>query len=275
MRLYEWAFSHPAPLREVLRRIIGRLKLGSYEFRLRIGALPRPNYAYIMYEAARLAQKLGVARISVIEFGVAGGNGLVAMERHAEAIERLFDLKIEIYGFDTGGGLPEPGDYRDLPYHWQAGFFSMDRDALMRKLSRARLILGDVADTWEKFLRRDDPAPIAAVSHDFDFYSSTMAGLKLFEAAAHRLMPRVFCYFDDTIGSEEELYSQFSGQRLAIEDFNRSGSKRRIGIPYYLRIKQALGIWVNQIWILHVIDHEKYNTFIGEKDQSLPLLEAD
>lgn len=37
----------------------------------------RPNYAYCTYHAADLARRLGIPRISVIEFGVAGGNGLL------------------------------------------------------------------------------------------------------------------------------------------------------------------------------------------------------
>ena len=35
--------------------------------------IERPNYAYCMYNAAILAKQLGYSKISVIEFGVAGG----------------------------------------------------------------------------------------------------------------------------------------------------------------------------------------------------------
>lgn len=245
--------------------------MGTYEWRYRIGAVERANYAYIMYQAAQLAAKLGQPRISVLELGVAGGNGLLAMERHAEQIEKLFPVKFEIYGFDTGGGLPKPKDHRDLPYHWQGGFFAMDRKALEARLTRSKLVIGDVAETWKDFFTKYDPAPIAAVSHDFDFYSSTMDGLKFFDADASRLMPRIFCYFDDTIGGDMELYSEFTGERLAIEDFNRQHEHRKIGIPYYLRFRQALGAWVNQIWVCHVFDQPKYNQFISGENQQLPL----
>lgn len=271
MGFLERLFADPAPLRTMMRRAIGRLRIGSFAFRYRIGALDRPHYAYILYQAAQLAARLGLPRISAIEFGVAGGNGLVWMERHAEAIEKLFPVKIDIYGFDTGGGLPEPKDYRDLPYHWQGGFFAMDQDALRARLKRAKLVIGDVAETLPAFMDQPGLAPVGAVSHDFDFYSSTMEGLRLFEGAAERTLPRVYCYFDDTMGADMELYSDFTGERLAIEDFNRATDMRKIGIPYYLRARQALGAWVNQIWVCHLFDHPRYNQFISSADQQLPL----
>ena len=87
-----------------------------------------------MYQGARLAKLLGIPRISVLEFGVAGGNGLVVIEQHARWIQRELGVGLEIYGFDTGEGLPEPVDYRDLPYGWKAGFFKMDRAVLDRRL---------------------------------------------------------------------------------------------------------------------------------------------
>ena len=38
----------------------------------------------------------------MLEFGVAGGAGLVAMERVAEGTESLIGIRIEVHGFDTG-----------------------------------------------------------------------------------------------------------------------------------------------------------------------------
>lgn len=269
--LLEFLATDPAPLRAILRRLIGRSGLGSTRFRYAIGAVDRPHYAFIMYQAAQLAARLGHKRVSVLEFGVAGGNGLLAMEHHAEAIERLFPVTFEIYGFDTGGGLPEPKDYRDLPYLWQAGFFAMDQAALANKLKRSTLVIGNVSETGPGFFESYNPAPIGAVSHDFDFYSSTVEGLKTFEGDSRRLLPRVFCYFDDTLGGEEQLYSEFTGERLAIEDFNAAHQDRKIGTPFFLRARQALGAWVNQIWVLHVFSHPQYGKYISQDADQLPL----
>jgi hypothetical protein len=55
-----------------------------------------------------LGKTLGHERISVIEYGVAGGNGLRMLEEHAKKIESILGVKIEVYGFDTGKGLPQP-----------------------------------------------------------------------------------------------------------------------------------------------------------------------
>jgi len=47
---------------------------GDYESKLKFGAVPRAQYGFCLYNAARLANKLGYKHISAIEFGVAGGN---------------------------------------------------------------------------------------------------------------------------------------------------------------------------------------------------------
>lgn len=54
--------------------------------------------------------------VSLLEFGVAGGKGLLNMEDHALAIERELDAAFEIYEFKFGSGMPEPADYRDNSY---------------------------------------------------------------------------------------------------------------------------------------------------------------
>ena len=41
-----------------------------------------------MLQAGYLAKALGMPRISAIEFGVAGGNGLMALENAAELVEK-------------------------------------------------------------------------------------------------------------------------------------------------------------------------------------------
>ena len=62
----------------------------------------------------RLMATLGYDRISVIEFGVAGGNGLVALESCARQAAELSGVAIDTYGFDTGTGLPKPTDVQLL-----------------------------------------------------------------------------------------------------------------------------------------------------------------
>ena len=75
----------------------------------------RPNYLWGALHGANLAKRLEFSRISFLEFGVAGGNGLIVLENIAETLERYFGLRIDVHGFDVGEGLPKASDYRDLP----------------------------------------------------------------------------------------------------------------------------------------------------------------
>jgi hypothetical protein len=177
----------------VFARILARLDIGSYNFRLHVQAFDRIGYAYGVYQAAYLAKQLGHDRVSVLELGVAGGDGLVALERLAKKAEKELKIQVDVYGFDMGSGLPTPQDYRDLPYHWQGGFYQMDEKALRQRLTRAKLVLGDVADTIKTFFDKYNPAPIGFVSVDLDYYSSTAAALTMFNASSNYLLPRIFC----------------------------------------------------------------------------------
>jgi hypothetical protein len=260
----------PFPLRTIVCRAIQRLELFSYPRRLALMAVDRPHYGYCVYSAAALAKKLGYPKISVIEFGVAGGNGLVNLEYHAEQVSHAFGIEIEIYGFDTGEGLPEPVDYRDLPYHWKKGFFRMDVPKVRTRLKRAKLVLGDIRETSKSFFADYNPMPIGAVIHDFDFYSSTAVALGMFDANEKYYLPRVFCYFDDTIGTEVELYNDFTGERLAINEFNQTHTNKKLGVSYHLMSRKLTAPWFRQIWICHLFSHSRYNDFVSEEDQQLP-----
>jgi hypothetical protein len=245
---------------------------GDYPTKLRHGAIPRANYGYCLYNGAKLAKCLGYPRMTAIEFGVAGGNGLLSMENHAEEISKLVGIEIEIYGFDTAEGLPKPVDYRDLPYHWKEGFYKMDVRALQSELRKAKLVLGDIADTLKSFFDIHRPAPIGAISFDLDFYSSTKSALAVFHGQQEFLLPRIFCYFDDTIGSEIEAYNDFTGQRLAINEFNLENDAIKLGFPYCL-LNTEYG-WRNQIWVAHLFKHPHYNTFVSYTEQQLPIRTA-
>lgn len=260
-----------APIRGGILSLIKRARLGSYPFRLSIGALERPHYAHIVFNAAHLAKRLGYQRISVIEYGVAGGLGLISLEEHAREIEKLFSIEIEVFGFDTGKGLPPPRDYRDLPYHWKEGFFAMEPDKLQRRLRKARLVLGDISETSRSFFAQFRPAPIGAIAHDFDFYSSTATALRMLTAGEEHFLPRVFCYFDDTLGTELELYNDFTGERLAIEEFNQQNEHVKLCKPYYLLAKKRPAPWHHQIWVGHLFRHSRYNDFISAEDQQRKL----
>ena len=117
------------------------------------------------------------------------------------AVEREFPVKIDVYGFDAGTGLPEPKGYRDLPYIWKAGFFAMDQSKLQERLKSARLVIGDVKQTVPTFFSAFKAAPLAAAMFDLDYWSSTLDALDIFKVEEAHLLPRVFCYFDDVISN--------------------------------------------------------------------------
>ena len=264
-------FDTPALSRLAVRYVIRKTGLGSWRFQYKTGSLARQNYAYLVYQAAQLAQKLGEPRVSVIEFGVAGGNGLVAMEQHAEQVEKIFNVKIEVYGFDTTEGLPAPVDYRDLPYHWKGGFFHMDLPLLKSKLKRSQLVIGDTRETTHAFTQQFNPAPIGAVSFDLDYYSSTVAALKILESSDKYLLPRIFVYFDDVIGRETELYNDFTGVRLAIHEFNRDHESRKLSPLYYLTAMDPATAWHHYMWSFHAFSHPRYGQFVSDENQQIPL----
>ena len=247
-----------------LKHFIQKYNIGTFKFRMDLGALRREHYAYICFNAALLAKKLGYKKISVIEFGVAEGSGLLSLEKYTEEIHKILNIEIDIYGFDTGKGLPKVENYKDLPYHWKEGFFSMNREHLMKKLKKAKLIIGNIETTSKNFFKEYKPAPIGAVIQDFDLYSATKVALDMMKNNNSFFLPRVFSYFDDILGGEVELYNDYTGERLAINEFNLSSEDIKISPAYYF-LSRKNEQWHHQIRIIHFFKHEKYNTFISDE----------
>ncbi len=249
--------------KRVLQRVRGASSKAPFAKRLLWDAVTRPHFAYGMYHGADQARALGLEAISVLEFGVAGGNGLVAMEGLAGEITAELGVEIQIYGFDTGSGMPEAKDYRDMAYVWPPGAFEMDVPALEARLTGAKLVLGDVADTIPTFVADFRPAPIAFCSFDLDYYSSTMSAFRLFDQDATAFLPRVYCYLDDVVGNDIEIHSKYTGELAAVEDFNQSHETRKISKIHGLRWKRQIpAIWNEQIFAFQVFDHPRFDVHI-------------
>jgi hypothetical protein len=233
-----------------------------------------PQYAYGLLQAAFLGAALDQSAVSALELGVAGGNGLVELERLSLEIGAEAGLRIDAAGFDLGSGMPEPIDHRDLPWVWSAGFFSMDEPLLRSQLRSAQLIIGDIAQTGPEFLA-SRPAPIGFISFDLDYYSSTVAAFgALLDASADRFLPRVMCYFDDTVGPHEELHCEFTGELLAIAEFNAAHRDRKLTKVNGLarKLPDESEPWVEGIYVLHLFDHPRYNEYVfPERDRQFPL----
>ena len=245
----------------------------SLQTKLDLDWFPYPYYAYSLNQATIQAKRLGLARISAVEFGVAGGNGLVAMETIAVELEKEHGVAIDLFGFDTGEGLPPSTDPRDLPYAWKRGFYKMDRAALDAKLKRSTLIIGDVGQTVPSFFETFTPPPIGFVSFDLDYYTSTMDAFGLFDASSETRLPRTFAYFDDIIGKDDELHCEHVGELLAIADFNRANASKKLGQINGLKHKRVFHTgWNEQIYVLHDLKHPRYADYTGpEPDRQAPL----
>ena len=81
-------------------------------------------------------------------------------------------------------------------------------------------------------------------------------------------LPRVFSYFDDIIGSEIELYNDYTGERLAINEFNSNNEDIKIS-PSYHFLSQSMETWKHQIRIIHFFKHVKYNLFVSQDNPQL------
>lgn len=219
----------------------------------------RPAYVWGVLSGCALGKVLGYESVSVIEFGVAGGVGLVSMERIAEAAASMVGIGIEVDGFDSGTGIPKTMDYRDCPNIWLDGQFPMHEAALRKELCHAKLHLGRVDTTVPEFIRGTF-APVAFVSFDLDLYSSTRDALKLFGGEYDWVLPRVVCYFDDIWGL---TYSDFNGARLAIREFNDRWPMRKLspiyGLKYLVPPEARDSPWPDLIYMAHFFEHRLYN----------------
>ena len=229
-----------------------------------VASSTRPAYAYGVVQAALLAGALRIRRVACFELGVGGGEGLLELERLGDLLGDEYHVEFQTFGIDGGKGLPQPVDYRDLPYVWRQGFYKLDESALKPQLKRGELWIGDVGEVLERLFAANIP-PVGFVAFDLDLYSSTASALAaMSHAAIHQFLPRTICYFDDTVGSHEELHSEWTGELLAISEFNASSSRRKMakinGLRYKLMSLDAP--WVDGMYALHLFDHAEYATYV-------------
>lgn len=226
----------------------------------------RPSYAYCAYHAAVLAKRLGLESLSLIEFGVAGGNGLTFLDEIAEWIERRLRIGVQVYGFDSGKGLPVVELREDLPYWYQTSQYRMDPDRLREQLTRSTLVLGNVRDTVKTFFEQFRPAPIGAIFEDLDLFSSTADSFGIFETNLRNFLPRVFMYFDDVIGTEIEMFSDAVGELHAIKDFNACHRNIHISLNRNLLPRYDVP-YRYQIYYAHLMAHPLYTSYVGAREQ--------
>jgi hypothetical protein len=238
---------------------------GSYRARVAHDLVIRPHNAYGILHAADQARSIGLRSVSLLEFGVAAGAGLSNMTRIAARVTRLTGVSFDIYGFDAGGGMPPPHDFRDHPDLYATGDFPMDGAKLRAILpSNVSLIIGNVTETVPAFLNSiGDIAPIGYVVFDLDYYSATRDALAILTAAdATKYLPLTHAYFDDIALPQ---HNRWCGELLAIEEFNTMQPMRKIERDAFLADRRVYrrADWIKQMFSIHVLDHPRRNQSAG------------
>jgi hypothetical protein len=257
----------PEPLHLNILSIFVAL-FGSYKMRIACDLVVRQQYAYSLLKTAELALAQGLRSVTVIEFGVAAGAGLVNICEISRNITKLTGVDFEIFGFDSGTGMPPPRDHRDHPEVFSEGSFPLiDRSALMRALPHnAKLILGDIQETLPFFISRlSASSPVGFVVIDVDYYSSAKECLNVFLGAADNYLPWTLVYLDDT-GFESA--NPWAGELLAVREFNEENETRKIHLFEGLRHKRLFKhtSWFDQVYLLHVLDHARRNVSGAPKE---------
>ncbi len=221
------------------------------------GAIGRGAYTYGMLRAADVANYFGTREITVIEFGVGDGGGLLEMARAAKFVEQETGVQLHVVGFDTGTGLPAPYSYKDHPEMWSVGDFPTGVHVPSAVEMGAKMIWGEIADTGPRFFAGSalDTAPLGFAAIDVDLYSSAVSVLQGFlEPRASKFTPAVSLYFDDTTSF---FSNEWCGELAAISEFNAASAERKISVDRtFPGHRTAAYRWFSGMRVLHVLDHK-------------------
>ncbi|MDR2765713.1 MAG: hypothetical protein LBB90_11870 [Tannerella sp.] len=243
---------------------------GSYRSKIAFDLILRQQHAFGLLKAADRASRLGLKAVSVIEFGVAAGAGLMNIQRIARRIAKITGIRFDIYGFDNVAGMPPHRDYRDHPDLYREGDFPMNYDLLRKKLHPdVRMMQGNIKDRLKAFFEILAPdAPVGFVSVDVDYYSSTADALTVFDGDPANYLDLVYLYFDDI---HREEHNHRCGELLAIDEFNDRHDKRIIEPPVFLANRRVFkqAAWLKHIYFLHVLDHRHRNEAHAGEFQTL------
>jgi hypothetical protein len=230
---------------------------GDFRAREQYGLVPRAAYAYGLLRAADIAKYFQKKRVTVVEFGVGAGAGLLNLVDLARLVERETGVTSRIVGFDTGQGLPPPAGHKDHPELWQEGDFATgDRDTLIGKLDgRAEVMWGDIRDTIGPFIDTiDATAPLGFIAVDLDLYTSTKAALTCLTNRPEKYNPAISMCFDDVCSV---FANEWAGELAAIAEFNDEHQTRKISIDRSLPGRRPVKAdsWYQTMYVCHILDH--------------------
>ena len=232
----------------------------------------RPHYETILLESVLEAKKIGYKKVSVLELGVAGGNGIIALEKYKKKIEKYTNVEIKIYGFDTGEGLPETKNNFDLPFIWSGGNYKINKEKLNEKI-KSKIFFGDIKYTFEEFIKTN-PDLIISIFFDLDYYSSTKNFLNQIPKFKNFFCPRVYCYFDDIFDTNHHI-NEHNGELLAINEFNIQNSEIKIGKSHEHSSDFKFPLGRENLFILHNFNQKNYSKLIFPQKSHLGINDRD
>jgi hypothetical protein len=246
----------------------------AFEWAALFDAVRYPSYALGLQTACQYAHLAGKRGFTAIEFGVAGGNGLVELSRYAARLSQRTALKIKVVGFDAGSGLPTTLDRRDAPWLWNPGDFPSDINQLRLTLPReVELVVGRIQDTLPAWMEEKPELPIGFVSVDVDLYSSTVAICEAMGSAeVSCLLPFVSFYFDDAL---HYLVPRCTGELAAVSEFNSRHPERQFDRDDWLAEFRPFGerLWLKRMYSLCCFDHPAMKGHQGREAARLDLVE--
>lgn len=236
-------------------------------------ALVRPQYYLGIKRAFDYANQLGLSQFSILEFGVAEGNGILLLENLVNAVQtdkKYRDFDVQIIGFDTFEGLPTVESAVDGKSVWSTGDYPSNLELLQSLVSPelVQLKKGLFGDTIPACTDLLQAYPPLFIINDSDLYHSTVS---IFEGLFPDLVPSIsYWYFDDMALN---AFSEHVGERRAINEFN---AQDEFGYEFVLDYKAANEPIPNHIasrYLYNCIHNESYVNLTRQSDgvRRLPL----
>jgi len=257
----------PLPIRfQLFQSFLKYAPFVKHSTKLSYDAVERPGYSYGIMNAVIQAKSLGYSSMSILEFGVASGQGIKVMQKIQREVLKELNFEILIYGFDSSIGLPKSTNIKDQIYFWEESMFTNhNRDYSEIQNNKTQIIIGNVEETASTFIDKFKPPVIGFIAFDLDFYTSTIGAFSLLEKInIDNFLPRVESFMDDTASYNYLSANSHTGVLSAIIEFNKRDAEvqilQKVGIG---RSRKVINGWFDACFVIHFFSNERYNEFIN------------
>jgi hypothetical protein len=115
-----------------------------------------------------------------------------------------------------------------------------------------------------ELLQSQSLPPVGFVSFNLGDYTRTTDAFHLFDGPSATRLPRAFVCFNNVVGDDDALHCEFTGELLAINDFNRTHEQTKLGKVNGLRHKRVFNAsWCEHVYVLHDFEHPDYAKYTG------------